>query len=224
MKSSARIKKCDKKRGRGAYYPRKTVRQSSMRKNHACLFAFVLLAVFFSCTSAPRRTDGSCSRELRAPGVKSADQLAQFFLSHNGDVRQADILRLARYYVAEAAAEGINADVAFVQMCLETGWLQFGNLVTPDMYNFCGLGAMDAEHPGEYFPTEQLGVRAHIQHLQAYATTEDVKLHHALVDPRYDWVHKAKFARTVSDLAGQWATDKQYGEKLDRLLAELETF
>lgn len=185
----------------------------------------IVAAVFvlFSCMT-PRRVQKQCSRLLLAPGIQSADQLARFFRAHNSDVFQADITRLARYYVTEGAIEGINSDVAFVQMCLETGWLKFGNLVTPEMHNYCGLGAMDAEHPGEYFATEQLGVRAHIQHLQAYATTEDVALKQDLVDPRYSWVHKAKFARTVADLAGHWATDKQYGVKLENLLTELEAY
>jgi len=50
--------------------------------------------------------------------------------------------------------------VAFVQMCLETGFLRFGNLVTEEMNNFCGLGAIDEDNRGLWFGTEQLGVRA----------------------------------------------------------------
>ena len=132
--------------------------------------------------------------------------------------------RLAELYVKEAAVEGINSDVAFVQMCLETGFLGFGNLVQPEMNNFCGLGAMDAEHPGLYFESEEIGVRAHIQHLQAYATTAEVELKQPCVDPRYSWPHKAKFARTVHELAGHWAADPDYGIKLERLLDELSGF
>lgn len=109
-------------------------------------------------------------------------------------------------------------------MCLETGFLKFGNLVTPEMNNFCGLGAISPEQPGESFPDVQTGIRAHVQHLQAYATTADVPLNNPLVDPRYSWVHKAKFAQNVFDLAGNWAADKEYGNKLDGLLSELEEF
>lgn len=180
-----------------------------------------VLTVFFSCVSAPGREE--CSTELLAPGTKSPERLVSFFKSHGGkDAERAG--RLAEYYVEEARIEGINSDVAFVQMCLETGFLGFGNLVVPEMNNFCGLGAMDPEHPGEWFESERIGVRAHIQHLQAYATTEDVSLRQELVDPRYSWPHKAKLARSVHDLAGSWATDPEYGEKLDRLLRELSGF
>lgn len=81
---------------------------------------------------------------------------------------------------------------------------------------------MDAEHPGEIFETEELGVRAHIQHLQAYATTEDVLLNNELIDPRYNWVHKTKFVEDIWGLAGTWATDPLYGSKLNDILSRME--
>ena len=157
-------------------------------------------------------------------GIKNSEQLVSFFMRHKPDGDREKVSRLASIYIKESAVEGINSDVAFVQMCLETGFLGFGNLVLPEMNNFCGLGAMDAEHPGEYFETEEIGVRAHIQHLQAYATTAEVELKQELVDPRYSWPHKAKFAKTVFELATNWATDPEYGVKLDGLLSELENF
>lgn len=165
-----------------------------------------------------------CSRNLTDEGIKKQAELVQFFLSENSEISIDKINRLAGFYIDEASSEGINSDCAFVQMCLETGFLTFGNLVTAGMNNFCGLGAMDAEHPGECFATEQLGVRAHVQHLHAYATDSSVKLNRELVDPRYSWVHKAKSARTVHELAGQWATDASYGDKLDALLTRLDNF
>ena len=121
----------------------------------------------------------------------------------------------------EALAEGINSDVAFAQMCLETGFLRFGGLVQADFHNYCGLGAMDAEHPGEKFETEQLGIRAHIQHLQAYATHEDEPLNNELIDPRYNWVHKTKYVEDIWGLAGTWASDKNYGTKLNDILERM---
>ena len=185
-------------------------------------FVCALLFVFFSCVTPPQREE--CSRELLGNGIKNSEQLVSFFMRHKPDGDREKVSRLASIYIKESAVEGINSDVAFVQMCLETGFLGFGNLVLPEMNNFCGLGAMDAEHPGEYFETEEIGVRAHIQHLQAYATTAEVELKQELVDPRYSWPHKAKFAKTVFELATNWATDPEYGVKLDGLLSELENF
>ena len=171
--------------------------------------------------AVPRKV---CSRNLTDEGVKKQSELVQFFLSENPEVSNDKINRLAGFYIEEASSEGINSDCAFVQMCLETGFLSFGNLVTMGMNNFCGLGAMDAQHPGECFATEQLGVRAHVQHLHAYATDSSVKLNKELVDPRYSWVHKVKSARNVQELAGQWAMDAAYGDKLDALLTRLDDF
>ena len=145
-------------------------------------------------------------------------------MDSNPTADKAQVQRLANYYVQEGAAEGINSDCAFVQMCLETGFLKFGNLVTPEMHNYCGLGSMDADHPGEVFATEQLGVRAHIQHLHAYATTEAITLNNECIDRRYKYVKPRGKAPTIYQLASTWAMDKSYATKLDALLTRLEQY
>lgn len=196
-----------------------------MKKNLLSkLFLLMLFPLlFFGCMSLPK-DNVFCSRELSGKPVKNQNQLVEFFLSENPEFDKNEISILADYYIDEAKTENINSDVAFVQMCLETGFLRFGNLVTKEMNNFCGLGAIDENHRGEKFETPLLGVRAHIQHLQAYATTQDVKLNNELIDPRYNWVHKTKLAKNVFELSGAWATDLNYGKKLDGLLTKLEQF
>lgn len=205
-----------------------------MNRNRKALFAAaaaLISLIFYSCRTLPPAPEESqlpqkteLSRRLLDQGQLSADQLTDFFMSRNPEADRAHIRQFAQYYIDEAAAEGINSDAAFAQMCLETGFLRFGGLVQPEFHNYCGLGAMDAEHPGEVFETEELGVRAHIQHLQAYATTADVELHKELVDPRYNWVHKTKFIESIFELTGTWATDPLYGEKIDGLLTAMEDF
>ena len=192
----------------------------------AVLLSSILSATLTACVSAQRTPEPEpepliLSRRLLDAGQLNANQLAHFFTSRNSEADPEHIRQFAQYYIDEAAAEGINSDVAFAQMCLETGYLRFGGLVQPEFHNYCGLGAMDAEHPGEIFETEELGVRAHIQHLQAYATTEEVALHKELVDPRYNWVHKTKLVEDIFGLAGTWASDPLYGEKLDGILNQL---
>ena len=144
-------------------------------------------------------------------------------MDHNPQADRTMVRRLAGYYVTEARFEGINSDAAFVQMCLETGFLRYGGLVQPYYNNYCGLGAINKDHPGEQFPTEIIGVRAHIQHLHAYATKVK-RLRNKLVDPRYKYVHPRGKAPTIWQLAGTWAMDKNYGKKLDALLTELEKY
>jgi hypothetical protein len=128
---------------------------------------------------------------------------------------------LAGLYVEEAAAEGVNHDVAFAQMCLETGFLQFGGLVTPDMNNFCGLGSIGPGQPGERFSNPRQGVRAHIQHLKVYAT--EAPLNRELVDPRYYYVVPGS-SPSIKGLAGTWAVDKLYAEKITGILERLYVF
>lgn len=183
--------------------------------------------LFFSCTTtkAPKEVSSSgmkVSPVIADSGVKSASQLVDFFMSRNPQGNRDQVVRLANYYVVEAAEEGINSDVAFVQMCLETGFLRFGGLVTPEMNNFCGLGAIDETKRGEWFPTEQIGVRAHIQHLHAYGTTGQLK--GELVDNRYKYVNPRGKSPDVFGLAGTWAADKAYGQKLWTLLTALDKF
>ena len=199
------------------------IRKLSMKRFFYILTIACLSALMFSCMTAPRGGK-KCSRALYDYGVKSPEQLTAFFLANNSKKSRADVYQLATYYVSEGAMEHINSDAAFVQMCVETGWLNFGGLVTEDMHNYCGLGSTDAAHPGERFATAQLGVRAHIQHLHAYATDVSVSLHNELIDPRYSWPHKARNAKTVADLANTWAMDSNYGVKLERLLSILDTY
>ncbi|MDR0450054.1 MAG: glucosaminidase domain-containing protein [Treponema sp.] len=151
-------------------------------------------------------------------GMVPADTLAAFLEGINPQADKDQLAQLAAFYAEEAAAEGVNHDIAFAQMCLETGFLRYGGLVTPDMNNFCGLGATGPAQPGERFPEPRIGVRAHIQHLKAYAT--DSPLEQELVDPRYRWVRYGS-APTIRELSGTWAADREYGDKIKSILERL---
>ncbi len=152
-------------------------------------------------------------------GIKNQDSLVHFFMQENNSANIQKVRRLANLYILEAQLEGVNSDIAFAQMCLETGFLRFGGLVTEDMNNFCGLGAIDETQKGNVFATEQEGVRAHIQHLKAYGSAEPLNM--PLVDPRYKWVNPKGKAPTIHGLAGTWASDTEYGQKLENILKRM---
>lgn len=162
------------------------------------------------------------SDKLIAPGRKNAKQLYDYFVSKNpnGDLTRAK--RLAQLYVEECAIEGVNSDLAFIQMCHETGFLRFGNLVTPDMNNFCGLGSISKTNPGLRFESDRMGVRAHVQHLQAYGTNS--VLNQTLIDPRYKYVVPKGKAPTLAGLTGSWASDPNYDRKIYLFMKELAHF
>jgi hypothetical protein len=151
-------------------------------------------------------------------GRIEAEKLAAFLLGINTGADSEFVNQLARLYIEEAALEGVDHDVAFAQMCLETGFLRYGGLVTYDMNNFCGLGAIGPEQPGERFSTPQIGVRAQIQHLKGYATADP--LTQELVDPRYRYVRYGS-APTIEGLAGAWAADRSYAEKIVDILRRI---
>ena len=156
---------------------------------------------------------------IMGTGAMSTDRLVSFFLECSPGADPEKVGRLASLYVEECAIEGVNADIAFVQMCLETGFLRFGGLVTEDMNNFCGLGATGPGNPGHFFPDERTGVRAHVQHLKAYGSADP--LVGELVDPRYHYVDPRGKSPDIFGLSGTWASDPDYGTKLAELLERL---
>ena len=170
-------------------------------------------------SSDPYTSHENSPEMIMGSGVMSQMQLSSFFMENNPYADEDKVARLVNLYIEESAVEGVNADVAFVQMCLETGFLRFGGLVSEEQNNFCGLGATGPGFPGVYFPDERTGVRAHVQHLKAYASAEP--LAGDLVDPRYDLVTPKGKAPTIHGLAGTWAADPQYGTKLAEMLERL---
>jgi len=154
-------------------------------------------------------------------GVVNEDKLALFLLKNNPLLDSAYANALARIYVDEALFEGVNHDIAFVQMCLETGYLRYGGDVKPEQFNFAGLGATGGGEPGLSFAEPRVGVRAQIQHLKAYGSEEPLK--GELVNPRFRFVRRGA-SPTYEGLAGTWAADRQYAVKLNSLLERLYDF
>ena len=128
-------------------------------------------------------------------------------------------------YYEEATAEGIRVEVAFSQAMLETGFLTYGGQVKPSQFNFAGLGATDNGASGASFNSVREGIRAHIQHLKCYSSTEP--LVNECVDPRWNESLRGK-AIYVEYLSIPnnpynvgWATDKNYSKKILNLMEML---
>lgn len=131
--------------------------------------------------------------------IATAEQLNEHLLSVNP--RATNYLHLAAIFIDEGVREGVRGDGAFCQSLIETGYFKFGGDVRPGQHNFAGLGATGGV-PGLTFPDDRTGIRAQIQHLKAYASTEP--LTHTCVDPR--WKHVSKgCAPAFERLSGKWA-------------------
>ena len=152
--------------------------------------------------------------QIMSRGTTSEVQLQIFLRDNNQDalVKFPDIPKL---YREEAAIEGVNHDIAFCQMCLETGFLRFGDDIEPQQNNFAGLATIGGGSEVATFPSARVGVRAHIQHLKAYASLEPLAQEN--VDPRFRFVTRG-IAPLVTDLSGRWEADMQYGEKIVALV------
>ena len=171
--------------------------------------------------SVPEPQTLGYSTKIMGKGRVSADKLADFLLRNNPQADPEFVRVLMMIYIEEASYEGVDHDIAFAQMCLETGFLAFGGLVQPEWNNFCGLGAIGPQQPGLIFPDPRTGVRAHIQHLKAYGSEEPLNLE--LVNARFLFVRRGS-SPTIEGLTGTWAVDRAYSEKINSILERLFEF
>ena len=155
---------------------------------------------------------------IMGPAEATQEQMAAFIRRRNPQPKlNCTIEQIVSYYYAEAGREGIRPDVALCQALKETGFFGYGGDVSPRQNNFCGLGATGNHVAGASFATPELGVRAHIQHLLAYASL--TRPSQSIVDPRYDHVCSiASIHGRITQwtgLNGVWAVPgKHYGEDI----------
>lgn len=142
----------------------------------------------------------------------------QLFLRNNNENALNQFPDLPKLYREEATMEGVNYDIAFCQMCLETGFLRFGGDIKPQQNNFAGLGSIGGGAEAASFPSARIGVRAHIQHLKAYASLEP--LVNEVVDPRFRFVTRG-VAPLLEQLSGRWSADLDYGTKIIAMIKRL---
>lgn len=155
--------------------------------------------------------------QIMKHGNTSPVNLLMFLKSNNEDALQAfpDIHKM---YREEGFREGVNWDIAFSQMCVETSFLRFGNNVKASQNNFASLGTIGNPPEGASFPSARMGVRAHIQRLKGYASKEP--LVQEVVDPRFRFISRGS-AVFVDQLSNRWSADPNYGEKIMAMLRRL---
>ena len=111
----------------------------------------------------------------------------------------------------------------------ESAWLKFGGIVKIEQFNFAGLGALDGNTQGQAasFPDVRTGIRAQIQHLKAYGSSESLK--NDCVDPRFKYVtrNSAPYVEWLGIKENPngigWATDKNYGYTIVKMVNVLKS-
>lgn len=145
-----------------------------------------ILAEFFGMESSTETEKTAIMGKAQA----TAQQMALFCRSKNStpQLTSCSLEQLAEMFIEEGEAEGVRGDVAFAQSLHETGYFKFGGIVFPTQNNYAGIGALNGNATGQAasFPDPRTGVRAQIQHLKAYASTE--ALVNECVDPRFSLV------------------------------------
>lgn len=147
-----------------------------------------------------------------------AESICNFIWRHNPDFPK----EIAEIYLTLGDVYGIRGDVAICQAIIETGWFKFadGTAVTLDQNNYCGLGVTRRGVKGASFDTIDDGVRAHLQHLYAYASTKKLPNGEPLLDPRFGLVMRG-LAHTWHDLSNRWAMNPNYGNQIADLYNRL---
>lgn len=188
-----------------------------------------ILAEFFGMESSTTTEKTAIMGKAQA----TASQMAAFCLSKNASPQlpSCTVEELARMFIEEGEAEGVRGDVAFAQSLHETGYFKYGGIVTPEMNNFAGIGALNGNATGQAasFPDPRTGVRAQIQHLKAYASTE--ALANACVDPRFSLVARGaapyvEWLGAADNPQGRgWAVPGAgYGANVVKLLGQILAF
>jgi hypothetical protein len=164
-------------------------------------------------------------RPARAPAGKARQYLLS--LSHGG-YSDADVRAIVGFYYATAEPAGLDPLLVVAQMVEETGHLTSFWSQRPRR-NMAGIGVTGEPGAGVSFPSLEIAVRAHTGRLLAYALPLG-----AGDQAQKDLIREALAFRSLPDrlrgaaprlkgLAGTWAADVHYADKLAGVANDIRT-
>ncbi|WP_173918930.1 N-acetylmuramoyl-L-alanine amidase [Halobacillus sp. Marseille-Q1614] len=156
--------------------------------------------------------------------IQGVSLLNAFQLDHFVKTVNPNAPLLGEHYIKYGAIYGVRGDVAYAQAMHETDYFRFTGLVDKNQNNFAGIGATGPGNPGATFKTPEEGVHAHIQHLFAYSSKQNIPPGYEKVDPRFDLVTRGS-ATTWTQLNGKWAVPgTTYGQSIISLFKRNATY
>jgi len=165
----------------------------------------------------------SPSSTLLAQPRGGVGQVTTYLLARpHGAYSDAEVKAIADDYFAVAGPVGLDPLIAASQMIEETAHLS-SFWSQPPRHNMAGIGVTGEPGAGVSFPTAQGGVRAHIGRLLAYAlkagteTPGQLSLIQEALQFRPLPSDRRGVAPTLAGLAGRWAADPQYADKIARI-------
>ncbi len=179
----------------------------------------IFISVIINCANSVK-VNAISATNIMGKSQLTQEQALNYFRTRNNVKSDQSIKEFISMVWQEANIEGIKADVAFMQIMKETNFLKFTGDVKESQNNFAGIGATGNGVCGVYFKDTRTGVRAVIQHLKAYSSTEELK--NNCVYPRFTYVERG-IAPYVEWLGiGEnpnypdkgWAADSNYGKSI----------
>lgn len=134
--------------------------------------------------------------------------------------------RIAQLYFDAGPPTGVDPLLAISQMVLETGNLT-SHWSQPPRRNLAGIGVIGALGGGVSFQSWSKAVRAHVGRLLAYALPLEAEDddQRALMQEALAWRplpdDRRGVAPTLRGLAGSWAMDAGYADKISRIANEI---
>jgi hypothetical protein len=153
----------------------------------------------------------AASRNIMGRGSVSQESVIAYARKENPSLSRSDIAIINEYF---READGVNIDIAIAQMLYATDY--FKNQTHIKNNNFAGF---TTARPGNgTFRNMNTGVKAHIQHLKAYA--KETLRSSEIVDPRYSLAYERGFrGMRFEDLYRHWtASPVNYEEKIEAIL------
>ena len=128
------------------------------------------------------------------------------------------------YWKYSEAHGGVNPAVSYIQAAKETGFGNFGGVITAEYHNPCGLktkqgGEDNDPNAHQRFQNWDDGVKAHLDHLALYAGAKGYP-RSVTTDPRHFSSICGK-AKTVKALSGNWAPSHDYAKSILNIYNEL---
>jgi Mannosyl-glycoprotein endo-beta-N-acetylglucosaminidase len=189
-----------------------------------CLGFLAVLVTLAACT--PVKSPARGPVPVMGQSSLGAEQMAGYFWAHQppgSPCVTVSIEELTAYFVWYGNAENVRGDIAFAQALVETGWFRYPGSVECWQNNYGGFD-------GTSLPDADTGVRAHIQHLRAYAdpsatTCTQPPLATPCADPRFDFVSPKGKAPDWNDMGnGNWAAASNYAATVLTVYNEMRAY
>jgi murein DD-endopeptidase MepM/ murein hydrolase activator NlpD len=174
----------------------------------------IVTAVSSTAPAAACPTAASESLSIMGPPLSTPERVMAWWGARPDPPRlDLSVDELVRLYYAAGVEEGVRPEVALAQAVHETG--RFTSTDT-SLHNYAGIGHPDGARAGRRFRSPEVGVRAHVQLLRAYAEGNEADFASERVAPR-----AGARAATLLELAGTWATDPSYAVKVVGVLGAM---